>query len=112
VKIRQIKSKVLIIFCILLISITFPISTKTAKAVENKKLPTLLCIDTPQNNAKVKGNKINVGGWSLNVSGVKQVQVAVDNGKIQNTAIGQARPDVAKVYPGYTGGEKVAITIL
>lgn len=67
--------------------------------------PARIYIDTPKSNTTVKaGSSIAVNGWSLNSSGVKQVTISVDGNQKGNSTIGQSRPDVNKVYPGYTGG--------
>ncbi|MFT8314025.1 MAG: Ig-like domain-containing protein [Clostridium sp.] len=58
-------------------------------------------IDFPQNGLLFKGNSTNIGGWALNPSGVKQVNILVDSKQIGTAAIGDGRPDVAKVFPQY-----------
>lgn len=79
-------------------------SSQQQNAVQ--KLDPKICIDTPQNNFSTADNAITVRGWSLNsnTSGVKQVTVSVDGNASGNTDIGQSRPDVDKVFPGYFGG--------
>lgn len=58
-------------------------------------------IDFPQNNIILKGNSTNITGWALNPSGVKQVNILVDNKQAATAVLGDFRPDVAKVYPLY-----------
>ncbi|MFT8316348.1 MAG: NlpC/P60 family protein [Clostridium sp.] len=64
------------------------------------RLPSMVDIDTPTSGFNVNNN-FNVTGWALNGSGVKQVQVYVDNTLIGNASTGRFRPDVAKVFPKY-----------
>lgn len=78
--------------------------TPRIKAAENSNLAALLAIDTLKDNAVLKDDTINISGWSLNNSGVKQVQISMDGGNAQNATIGQARADVNKAFPGYEGG--------
>ncbi|AJA46776.1 cell wall hydrolase/autolysin [Clostridium pasteurianum DSM 525 = ATCC 6013] len=91
----------LLFFAIICISI-FTNGTKV-KAAENKLSPRMW-IETPQNNVSLKENSIDIKGWSLNPSGVKQVAIYVDGNKAGNADIGQARPDVDHNFPDYTGG--------
>lgn len=79
------------------------VTTKSisVKKVSSQTILPLLCIDTPVNNSKDNGNSIYVGGWSLNLSSVKNVQASIDGGNVQSAMTGISRPDVAKVYPIY-----------
>ncbi|SMC20925.1 hypothetical protein SAMN02745134_01149 [Clostridium acidisoli DSM 12555] len=81
------------------------VGTVNIKKVSEQSMPGRVCIDTLQNNSKVSSNEVNVAGWSLNVTGVKGVQISVDNGTAQNATIGQSRADVDRFYQGYTGGK-------
>lgn len=63
-------------------------------------LKPLICIDTPTSGFNVN-NDFNVKGWTLNASGVKQVQIYIDNTLIDNASIGISRPDVANVFSKY-----------
>ncbi|AGK97878.1 Ig-like domain-containing protein [Clostridium pasteurianum] len=67
-------------------------------------LPSLICIDTPQNNSNTNQNQINVVGWSLDGSGIGKVQVYVDDAYNGDAKIGLWRPDVNNAFPGYLGG--------
>ncbi|MDD3223937.1 MAG: Ig-like domain-containing protein [Clostridium sp.] len=82
------------------------VGTVSIKEVSEQSMPGRVCVDTPSNNSVINSNTLTVSGWALNVTGVKQVQVSVDNGTATNTVPGISRPDVDKVYPGYTGGAK------
>ncbi|MBU3091668.1 glucosaminidase domain-containing protein [Clostridium sp. CM028] len=70
-----------------------------------KKLPERLCVDTPSNNDIIKNN-INIVGWALNASGVKAVNIYLDNIFKGKAAYGSSRGDVNAAFPGYTGGDK------
>lgn len=65
------------------------------------KLPQKLWIDTPSNNAIIKNN-INISGWALNASGVKVVNVYLDNVFKGNGVYGGGRRDISAAFPGYT----------
>jgi beta-N-acetylglucosaminidase len=67
--------------------------------------PPLMCIDALPNNINIKNkSNINVVGWSLDASGVNKVQVYVDNVYKGDATIGTSRPDVDRIFPGYSGG--------
>jgi uncharacterized protein YjdB len=62
----------------------------------------LLNLDSPQQNQNFKNqNSVNVGGWALDITGVKQISVLVDNKQVGTTNTGVSRPDVNKFYPDY-----------
>ncbi|WP_303863743.1 N-acetylmuramoyl-L-alanine amidase, partial [Alkalibaculum bacchi] len=61
-------------------------------------------IDTPTINEIVENKLIQVSGWALNASGIKEVQVLVDGTVVGNAKIGLEREDVDKAYPGYING--------
>ncbi|MBU3111009.1 Ig-like domain-containing protein [Clostridium lacusfryxellense] len=69
------------------------------------KLPEILSIDTPSNNATIKSN-INISGWALNASGVTAVNVYLDNVLRGKASYGISRPDVNAAFQGYTDGDK------
>ena len=100
--ISKIKLKAITLFCTVLILVTTCISTKIVMAANN--LPGRIYVDSPTTNSKVNGNMLNIAGWSLNKTGVKQVQVSLDNGSKTNAKIGINRPDVNKEISGYKGG--------
>ncbi|NGU67721.1 SH3 domain-containing protein, partial [Clostridium perfringens] len=70
-----------------------------------KKKQAMLCIDSPHNNYTVKDNVLNVKGWALNASGIKEIKIYVDNKYLTNAQIGQARTDVDAAHPGYPNGK-------
>ncbi|AJA46748.1 NlpC/P60 family protein [Clostridium pasteurianum DSM 525 = ATCC 6013] len=74
-------------------------NTNSIKVNVNKLAP-IVWIDTPTSGTNINKN-FNVAGWALNGSGVKQVQVYVDNRLIGNAVIRKYRPDVARVFPKY-----------
>jgi hypothetical protein len=59
-----------------------------------------LCVDTNLNNTYISSNLI-INGWSLNQSGVKEVDVYLDNNFIGRASLNISRSDVYKVYPSY-----------
>ena len=68
------------------------------------KLAPKMCIDAPDSYSQITEKQFNVRGWSLDESGVKNVQISIDNGSLQNTSIGLLRVDVNRAYPEYEGG--------
>ena len=46
-------------------------------------------------------SQLNLVGWALNDSKVKQVNFYLDGALVQTTAVGISRPDVASAYPNY-----------
>ena len=77
--------------------------TQKSVQINDSTLSPLMSIDTPQNNSNVNQNYINVGGWSLDSTGIDKVQVYLDNVYKGDANTGVARPDVNKVFPGYSG---------
>jgi GH25 family lysozyme M1 (1,4-beta-N-acetylmuramidase) len=66
-----------------------------------KGLPDMTCIDTPHGMINGSSTSVLVQGWALNPSGIKQVNVLVDNNQVGTASIGDSRPDVANVFPDY-----------
>ena len=62
-------------------------------------------LDAPNDNEVVKSKTLNVRGWALAGSGVKEVRVYVDGKDLGTVAYGAKRADVNKVYPGYSSGD-------
>lgn len=68
--------------------------------------PTIECIDSPATNysTAISSTKLNISGWALSDAAVKQVKILVDNNFSGYASIGESRPDVSRVYPGYSDG--------
>lgn len=64
----------------------------------------MMRIDTPKDSASYYMEDIPVQGWALNASGVKSVNIYLNNKLIGQAKTGLSRPDVDRVYPGYKGG--------
>ena len=62
-------------------------------------------LDAPNDNEVVKSKTLNVRGWALAGSGVKEVRVYVDGKDLGTVAYGAKRADVNKAYPGYSSGD-------
>ena len=62
-------------------------------------------LDAPNDNEVVKSTTLNVRGWALAGSGVKEVRVYVDGKDLGTVAYGAKRADVNKAYPGYSSGD-------
>ncbi|QLY79091.1 Ig-like domain-containing protein [Clostridium intestinale] len=57
-------------------------------------------IDVPIINSTVN-EELQVKGWALNASGIKEIKLYVDNSYIGSASIGISRADVGMVYPEY-----------
>ena len=77
---------------------------KTIKVSSNLQARSIL--DTPTANAVITGDLLNISGWALHSSGIDYVNVYIDNTKVGRVTYGNDRPDVEKVYPGYSVGSK------
>ena len=107
---KNVKKKFGIAISISLMTILFNISgfngtqisiNRTVYATTvNKSLSPIVCIDSPSANQKVN-KTINISGWSLNASSVKEVDVYIDGAYKGKATIGISRPDVNKAYPSY-----------
>jgi len=53
---------------------------------------------------KVSGQQINVSGWAINISKIKQVNMYFNNKLLGKAAYGNTRTDINKIYPGYPSG--------
>ncbi|MDP4088149.1 MAG: Ig-like domain-containing protein [Bacillota bacterium] len=73
--------------------------------VIKKTLDPLLFVDEPGNGSTFKSSSVYFRGWALNNTGIKAVNVYVDKVLNGTAAIGQSRPDVAKVFPQYPNGD-------
>ena len=62
-------------------------------------------LDAPNDNEVVKSTTLNVRGWAIAGSGVKEVRVYVDGKDLGTVAYGAKRADVNKAYPGYSSGD-------
>ena len=77
--------------------------TRTVK-VSKQELIARSNLDIPSNNAIVEGNTLEVAGWALHKSGIKEVNVYINGSYVGKTLVGTSRPDVAAAYPGYSSG--------
>ncbi|MBE6049645.1 MAG: N-acetylmuramoyl-L-alanine amidase [Clostridium sp.] len=58
-------------------------------------------IDSPKDNTTITKKSIDIGGWALNASGVKAINIYVDSTLVKTTKTGVSRIDVKNVYPQY-----------
>ncbi|SCH20641.1 N-acetylmuramoyl-L-alanine amidase [Romboutsia sp. 1001713B170207_170306_H8] len=71
-----------------------------------KKPNAKIHIDTPSNSFnKKESSYMEIRGWALNASGVKSVNIYMNNKFMGSATTGGSRPDVNAAYPGYTNGE-------
>lgn len=76
------------------------------------KAPQLLYVDSPANNQTFKGD-ITISGWSLNASGIKEVDILDGNNLLGKAITGLDRPDVQKAINTknqYLNGSKSGYT--
>jgi hypothetical protein len=64
-------------------------------------LPPFGSLDGPTPDANVSGT-VNVHGWAMDNKSVSQVQLIIDGGAPTSLSYGNNRPDVCKVWPGYS----------
>lgn len=83
-------------------------STTNSKVIKIDKsdLIPITKIETPIDGNTIKGIKTQVSGWAINSSGVKEVQVYVNNELITKTTVGVSRPDINSLYPQYLNSGK------
>ena len=55
-------------------------------------------------SSKVSGQQVNVWGWAINISKIKQVNMYLNNKLLGKAVYGSARSDVNKAFPGYPSG--------
>ncbi|MDF2884705.1 MAG: cell wall hydrolase/autolysin, partial [Clostridiaceae bacterium] len=72
-------------------------------SISVQKPQPLMCVDTPTYGQSITGDT-NVKGWTLNPSGVREVDILVDGQNMGTASIAQSRPDVAAAYPTYING--------
>lgn len=72
-------------------------SYKTFKVVRN--VPKIF-IDSPKTGTKVE-DKLQVGGWALNDSGIKEIKAYIDGKSVTTLKYGSKREDVYKAFPEY-----------
>jgi hypothetical protein len=58
-------------------------------------------LDQPVVGQPIQG-KAPVSGWAISEDGIQSVEIYIDRDFVGQAAIGEARPDVAKVYPNLT----------
>ena len=58
-------------------------------------------IDVPRSGETLRG-AVGLGGWALSEDGISRIAIYVDRNYVLAATIGGPRPDVAKVYPGFT----------
>lgn len=87
-----------------------PIDTYATTSKTVAKLPKRLAVESPKQKSSLQNKDIVVTGWALDPSGVKEINIYL-NDKLQGKAnYGLNRPDVNKAYPGYAQGIKSGYT--
>jgi beta-N-acetylglucosaminidase len=76
------------------------INVISSQTVNVQNPPPIGSIDAPANGSAIKG-AINVSGWFLDESGISKIEILVDGNSVGQAQYGNARLDVAKVFPEY-----------
>jgi Bacterial Ig domain len=58
-------------------------------------------LDRPVGGQAIHGNA-PVSGWAISEDGIQSVEIYIDRDFVGRATIGEARPDVAKIYPNLT----------
>ena len=72
-----------------------------SRTINISNLESIITIDTPTNNKVIKGTSLTISGWTLNLSGVKKVNIYIDNKLMSSAQLGIERLDVYNIYPKY-----------
>ena len=72
---------------------------------KKEKKESRMWVETPSQGVTLK-NELEVSGWGLNDSGVKEVKAYIDGSYIKNLNNNIIRFDVSNAYPNYTEGDK------
>ncbi|MPQ43539.1 N-acetylmuramoyl-L-alanine amidase [Clostridium tarantellae] len=80
------------------------IITRTARITLEKK-PAKMNLEAPKQNLVIEGNTLNIKGWALHGSEVKEIKVYLNNEYVGNANLGIKRFDVNRVFKGYPNGE-------
>ena len=75
------------------------------RTVTIQNLQSRSSLDEPINNSIAGSTTLKIRGWALDSSGIKEVRVYVDGKDLGTVPYGTSRPDVNKVYPGYSSGD-------
>lgn len=73
------------------------ISRQTKTFNVNRWSP-FLFMDTPSNNSTINANSLNISGWTANYSGVKNINIYVDDNKIDTIEPNVDRPDAKAAF--------------
>ena len=76
------------------------------KETEENKLQPRSNLDLPKEGQTTTGSTLQIGGWALHSTGIKQVKVSIDGKYMGDATIGGTREDVNNAYPGYPNGNK------
>ncbi|WP_052447472.1 Ig-like domain-containing protein [Clostridium polynesiense] len=81
--------------------------TKSVQTTSFKmvKAEPVMNVESPTNNMVTVESALNVSGWALNASGVKEVQISLDGKYKGNASLNQSRPDVGNAYPSYVNSK-------
>jgi N-acetylmuramoyl-L-alanine amidase len=60
-------------------------------------------VESPVDGTTISGNK-TVSGWFLDSSGVANIDILVDGAVAGQAVLGDARPDVQKIFPAFNNG--------
>lgn len=84
----------------LLISIALVLFTAGCRTEISRQPLPFGVLDAPRSGEALRGT-VELRGWSLSESGIKQVAVYVDRNYAGMATLGISRPDVATAYPAF-----------
>ncbi|GFP74264.1 Ig-like domain-containing protein [Clostridium fungisolvens] len=76
-----------------------------AFAESTSSLLPMTTIESPVDNGATQG-QLNISGWAINASGVKEIQVFLDDSYIGDASINYTRNDIGQTYPQYANSSK------
>lgn len=60
-------------------------------------------LESPKSNLTINNENININGWSLHQTGIKEVKVLLDGKYLGNAKLGVIKKDIQNLYPDYPG---------
>jgi len=87
----------------LLVSLPFVLAGAGCRSESSRQPLPFGVMDAPRSGEALRGT-VELRGWALSESGIKQAIVYVDRNYATTATLGIGRPDVAKAYPAFSHG--------
>ncbi|MEW8956569.1 Ig-like domain-containing protein [Clostridium sp.] len=78
---------------------------KQERNIKVAKKDSIMWVEAPANYSNASKNGVDVYGWALNPSGIKEIKILLNDKFIESTTASIERLDVDSIYPGYVGGK-------